>query len=66
MARDMLDQPCPLSAEITHHALRKAPPDQGCCFRGIEVLGLVSNAMDGFRTVVHDPDWPYLVGALRS
>ena len=31
----------------------------------IEVVGRALDAVDGFRTVVHDSDWPYLVGALR-
>jgi hypothetical protein len=31
----------------------------------IEVLGRAFDAVDGFRTVVHDPDWSYFVGALR-
>ena len=39
--------------------------DQGSCFQTIEVVGRAFDAVDGFRTVVHDPDWPYFVGALR-
>jgi hypothetical protein len=31
----------------------------------IEVLGRAFDAVDAFRTVVHVPDWPYLVGELR-
>jgi hypothetical protein len=31
----------------------------------IEVLGRAFDAVDGFRTVVHDPVWPYFVGPLR-
>jgi hypothetical protein len=31
----------------------------------IDAVGRAFDAVDGFRTVVHDPDWPYLVGALR-
>jgi len=31
----------------------------------IEELDRSLDAVDGFRTVVHDPDWPYFVGALR-
>jgi len=31
----------------------------------VEGLGRALHAVDGFRTVVHDPDWPCLVGALR-
>ena len=31
----------------------------------IEVLRLGFDAMDAFRTVAHDPNWPYIVGALR-
>jgi hypothetical protein len=47
------------------HALRKTASDQGSCFQTIEVLGRAFDAVDGFRTVVHDPDWPYFVEALR-
>lgn len=31
----------------------------------IEVLGAAFDATDGCNTVVHDPEWPYLVGAPR-
>ena len=31
----------------------------------IEELDRFLDAVDGFRTVVHDPNWPYFVGALR-
>jgi hypothetical protein len=44
---------------------RQCGSDQGSCFQMIDVVGRAFDAVDGFRTVVHDPDWPYLVGALR-
>jgi hypothetical protein len=39
--------------------------DQGSCFQMIEVVGRAFDALDGFRTDVHDPVWPYFVGPLR-
>jgi hypothetical protein len=37
--------------------------NQGFWFQPDEAAAVAFDEVDGFRTVVHDPDWPYLVGA---